>query len=261
MKMINNTMKKREKKGQVTIFIIIAIAIIAVAVLIYMFYPKLKSEFSSSSNNPYEMLQSCLQDDLTAAVNTLSLKGGSVRPEHYIVYNSENIEYLCYTSEFYKTCVMQQPMLKAHIEKEIELETEQNVKDCFKGIEEAFNKKGYSVNLKEGGTEVELLPKRIVIRFNHTMILSKSETETYGKFSVVLNNNLYELISIANSILNFEARYGDAETTAYMNYYHDLKVEKKKQIEGSKIYILTDSNTGSKFQFASRSVAWPQGYE
>jgi len=77
---------------------------------------------------------------------------------------------------------------------------------------------------------------------------------------VILNNNLYELVSIVNSILNWEARYGDSETTIYMNYYHDLKVEKKKQSDGSTIYILTDRNTLDKFQFASRSVAWPPGY-
>ena len=76
----------------------------------------------------------------------------------------------------------------------------------------------------------------------------------------MLNNNLYELVSITNSILNWESKYGDAETTVYMNYYHDLKVEKMKQSEGTTVYILTDKNNENKFQFASRSVAWPPGY-
>ena len=44
-----------------------------------------------------------------------------------------------------------------------------------------------------------------------------------------------------------------------MNYYHDLKVEKNKQTDGSTIYILTERDTENKFQFASRSVAWPPG--
>jgi len=254
--MTTNIMKK---KGQVTIFVIIAIVIVALAVLIYFLYPKIKSSVSSS-DNPYEVLRSCLQEDLVKASEELSLRGGSINPEHYIVYNGENIEYLCYTNEFYKTCVMQQPMLKDHVEKEIELETRNKVKECFSSVEETFKKKGYTVNLKSGGTEVELLPKRVVMRFNHTLTLTKGETKNYDKFSVVLNNNLYELISIANSILNFEARYGDSETTAYMNYYKDLKVEKKNQLDGSTIYILTDRNTQNKFQFASRSVAWPPGY-
>ena len=66
-------------------------------------------------------------------------------------------------------------------------------------------------------------------------------------------------MSIANSILSMEVQFGDSETTIYMNYYHDLKVEKKKQTDGTTIYILTDRITGDVFQFASRSIAWPPG--
>ena len=127
-------------------------------------------------------------------------------------------------------------------------------------MEKNFQKKGYTVNLRSGGMQVELLPKRIVLNFNHSLTLTKEGSDSYDKFSVFVNNNLYELISIANSIIQWETRYGDAETTAYMTYYRDLKVEKKLQQEGTKVYILTDRNKGNKFQFASRSIAWPPGY-
>ena len=85
------------------------------------------------------------------------------------------------------------------------------------------------------------------------------DSERYEKIVVVVDKNVYELMSIANSILNMELKYGDSETTTYMNYYHDLKVEKLKQSDGTTIYILTNRDTGEKFQFASRSVAWPPG--
>ena len=115
------------------------------------------------------------------------------------------------------------------------------------------------LNLQALDLNVELLPKRIVVTFNRSLTLTKEESQKYSSFVVILNNNLYELVSIANSILNWEARYGDSETTTYMDYYHDLKVEKKKQSDGTTIYILTDRNNQNKFQFASRSIAWPPG--
>lgn len=245
----------KSKHGQVTIFIIIAIVVVALAVLIYMFYPQIKTGLGLEEKNPYQFIQSCLDTDLKNTIETLSLHGGSIAPEHYIVYNGENIEYLCYTNEFYKSCVMQQPMLKEHIEKEIETNIKGKAEECFDELE-----KTYEGSLRKGGFEIELLPKRVIVSFNHSLTLTGEESKTYDKFRIVLDNNLYELISISNSILNWEARYGDAETTSYMNYYHDLKVEKKKQIDGSKIYILTDRNNENKFQFASRSVAWPPGY-
>ena len=252
--------QKSEKKAQVTIFIIVAIAIVAAGVLIFLLYPQLRITLGFVEENPPEFIQNCIEEEIVNNINKLSLQGGSLAPEHYIMYDEEKIEYLCYTTEYYKTCVMQQPMLKEHIESEIENEIKDKVKKCFDDLEESYEKKGYTVNLKRGGENIELLPKRIIATFNYSLTLTKEDSQSYNLFRVVVNNNLYELVSVANSILNWEAHYGDAETTIYMNYYHDLKVEKKKQSDGSTVYILTDRNTGDKFQFASRSVAWPSGY-
>ena len=126
-------------------------------------------------------------------------------------------------------------------------------------MKKSLENQGYDVNLKKGDTVVELLPKKISATFNSELTLTKDSAKRYEKINVVLNNNLYELTSIADSILNWEARYGNAETTLYMNYYRDLKVEKLLQGDGSKIYILTDRNSGDKFQFATRSVVMPPG--
>ncbi len=250
---------KKDVKGQTTIFIIIGIIIVALAVLIYFLYPKIRTGVGGVEN-PYTFIQSCLEDKITDVVDILSLTGGSVSPVHYIIYNGEKIEYLCYTNEYYKTCVMQQPFLKEHIEEEIRKEINIESGKCFDNLKKSYENKGYSIELRRGSMAVELLPKRIVVNFNNTMTATKDSTEKYESFRVIVNNNLYEFVSIANSILNWEARYGDAETTLYMTYYKDLKVEKKVQEDGSTIYILTDRNNGNKFQFASRSVAWPPGY-
>ncbi len=250
-----------DKRAQVTIFIIIAVIIVAAAILIYSFYPQIKTSFGIEEKNPQSYIQSCIESDIKEAADNLSLQGGSLVPENYILYNNEKIEYLCYTGEYYKTCVVQQPMLKGHIESEIKGYIKEKAESCFNSMEESYRKKGYNINLKRGLTIVELLPQKIVSVFNYSLVLTKGEdSEKYDSFRVVLDNNLYELVSIANSILEWEATYGEAETTFYMDYYHNLKVEKIKQSDGTAIYILTDRNKGDKFQFASRSVAWPPGY-
>ena len=247
------------KRGQVTIFIIIAVIIVVLGILVFLFYPQIKTSLGIESKNPSQFIQECMEDKVKETVKTLSLHGGSIDPGHYILYDNTQIEYLCYTGEYYQTCIMQQPMLKQHIEEEIKNEISNEANNCFDSLKKSYEKKAYNVNLKKNSMNVELLPKRIIVNFNNTLTLTKDSTERFDKFNVILNNNLYELVTITNSILNWEARYGDSETTIYMNYYHDLKVEKKKQSDGSTIYILTDRNTLDKFQFASRSVAWPPG--
>ena len=247
------------KRAQVTIFIIIAIVIVVGGVLIYAFFPQIKSTLGGEVKNPQTFILECVEDEIEDAVEKISLQGGSIEPEHYILYNDEKIEYLCYTEENFKLCMIQRPLLKRHIEREIKNEIDDTVRDCFNSLKKSYVKRGYSVDLKEGPTKVELLPNRIVSTFNYSLTLTKEDSERYDSFSVVVNNNLYELISIANNILKWEATLGDAEPTMYMAIYSYLKIEKPLP-EDTKIYILTNKKSGEKFQFASRSLVSSKGY-
>ncbi len=251
---------KNAYKGQVTLFIILAIVVVVFSVVIYMFYPQLKITLGGGAKNPTEFIQLCLEDKINENVELLSLQGGSLNPEHYFLYNNEKVEYLCYTNSYYEPCVMQQPFLRQHIEDELKESVNELSRECFEEMKKSYERRGYNVKLNLGEETFRLFPERVVANFNHTLTLTKEDSERYKEFSIVINNNLYELVSIAISILNFETKYGDSETTTYMNFYHDLKVEKKKQGDGTTVYILTNRDTGEKFQFASRSYIWPSGY-
>jgi len=251
---------KKNKSAQVTIFVVIAIAIVAIIIILYLLFPKIKSNIGFESKNPSNNLQNCLEEEIKKNVEIISAQGGSLNPENYIAYQGEKIEYLCYTNEYHAPCIMQKPVLDNSIENEIKKGIDNKVKECLNSMKKTYEKKGYNVILKSGKIDVELLPKRIVVTLNNSISLTKQNSEKYDSFKIIVNNNLYELISITNSILNWETRYGDVEVTNYMDLYHDLKVEKKKQIDGSTIYILTDRNNLNKFQFASRSFAWPPGW-
>jgi hypothetical protein len=249
------------RRGQVTIFIIIAIIIVAGALLVYSFFPDIQKNFGLTVQSPQQFIQSCIEGEIRDSVGLLSSQGGSLEPQHYILYNDEKIEYLCYTNEFYKNCVMQQPLLKEHIESEILGKINTDVDKCFSSLKASYEGRGYNVAMTSGKKTIELLPQKVISTFNYSLTLTKGEdVQRYNSFNVVVNNNLYELIAIGNSILGWETTYGDSETTTYMNYYHNLKVEKKIQGDGTTIYILTDRNTEDKFQFASRSVVMPPGY-
>ena len=129
------------KRGQVTIFIIVAILIIVIGALIYMLSPGLRSAIGQDPNNPYEFIKTCLEEDVENNIALVSSQGGSMDPEHYYLYADTNIEYLCYTNEAYETCIIQQPMLKQHVEKEIKSSLESLVDQCFYSMEESFDKK------------------------------------------------------------------------------------------------------------------------
>jgi hypothetical protein len=251
------------KRSQVTIFIIIALIVIALALLVYFLWPEIIPFPNSRTENPSGFLSDCLEEDLKNTIQIVSSQGGTLNPENYILHQGEKVDYLCYTAEYYETCVMQRPLLKSHIESEIKADIQPVSENCLTELRQEFQRKGYEV-FGGGEINVELLPNLVIVNFPG-LTLNKEGSASYDNIRVVVNNNLYELLSISNTILNSEATYGDAETTRYMTWYSWLKVEKYKQTDGSTIYVLTDRDSNiegeeDKFQFASRSVAWPPGY-
>src|SRR3989344_7255597 len=105
------------KKGQVAIFIMIAIVIVAVILAVFL-YPRASIE-STSEFTPTSYLKSCIEPDVKRSLEVLGKNGGYLQPEGFLEYKSEKIKYLCYVSEYYKTCTIQQPLLKEQVEKEL----------------------------------------------------------------------------------------------------------------------------------------------
>ncbi len=251
--------RRGDKKGQVTIFVILAIVLIALIALAYLFYPEISSRISTNIDNPSAFIQSCLEEEITETVSTLSIQGGFLEPAPFILHEGEKIQYLCYTENYYDTCVVQKPLLTRQIEKEIKEGIKNQADDCFEQLKEGYENRGYETSFEYGTYEVQLLPKRIFITFNHTLNVERTDSQRFEDFSVSVNNNLFELISIADSIIDLESIYGDATSQLYMDLYHDLKVQKREPEYGTTLYILTDRPTGNIFQFASRSVVFPPG--
>lgn len=254
----NDFFKELRKQGQVTIFVIIALLIVGIALLLLL-WPKIKTTFVKEIN-PQDYIKSCTEEYVQEAVNLASKRGGSISPAHAVTFGGEKIEYLCYTNEFYKTCVMQQPLLKQHVEYEIVNAIKPRIEGCITELKGQLEKRGYTVTSNRPDVSASIIPENININIKLGMSVAKEKSVNYDVVTVSVKNRLYDLILISTSILNFEARLGDSDPLNYMFYYPDLKIQKLKQDDGTKIYILEDRETGQIFQFASRSLSWPAGY-
>lgn len=251
----------KSKKGQVTIFIIIGLMIVVAAFLIYLFLPKIKTIIGGEKLTPQSYIQSCLDSDFKDIVKKISLQGGMMNPTFFTLYDEEKIRNLCYTAEYGVLCTIQEPQLKSTIELEITNAIKEKVDFCFNSLKESYQKKGYVFELEKGEEKTELLLKKIILKLDYSLTLTKGESEKYDSFSIILNNNLYELQTLANNIIQFESNYGDSDVTMYMDYYPEFKIQKYLLGDGTKIYTVMDRKTENKFQFASRSLVYgPGGY-
>ena len=184
-----------------------------------------------------------------------------MNPEGFIIYQDTKIKYLCYNAEYYKTCVVQQPMLINHVEKELKNALTQKAQQCFNNLKVEYEKRRYDVNSPNIEFNVLIEPGKLKAVFLADISIAKgNEFQSFNNFEVIEINEMYELLSIAQSIIDFESTYGDSETTLYLQYYPNLKIEKTKLSDGSKIYRLSNVVTKDEFTFASRSLSWPPGY-
>lgn len=250
---------KRCKKGQITIFVIIAVII--VGIIAFMFLPQIKNIITTT---PAELVpKDCIQDAVLPALNTAMLQGGAFNPKLYYLYEDKKVDYLCYTGEWYKTCNMQKPFLKQSIESELTANVSGEIQKCIAKMTTQLQNKGYSVQVSGNKNPIiSIVPSKIIVSFNMTMNLQKGEekmTFNPGRFQTDIDSNSYEIIMVASSIQNFEARFGDSAPESYMSFYPDMRVQKLKQSDGTKIYIVSDRNTEEKLVFATRSLAWPPG--
>lgn len=249
-----------QKRGQTTVFIILAIVIVVFGILIYFFYPQVSSALGFSVA-PSAFMSECIQSEVLSGVDLLSKQGGYANPEGYITYEGQNVKYLCYTSQYYIPCYVQQPLLRAHFEQELAQLLKTKAESCATELENYYKSRGYTVSRDgETGVSVTIVPEKISVVVSAPMTVTKENTQKFREFRFEEKSNMYSLLMTATSIIDFESTYGDSETTSYMQYYPNLKIQKNKLGDGSKIYTLSDVTSGESFTFASRSLAWPGGY-
>lgn len=255
--MVKKDMKSFAKKGQLAITIIIAIVIVAIVLVVFLF-PRLK--VFSSEVNPSAFLSKCIEPEVEDVVSVLSEQGGYNAPDNYVLYEGTQVQYLCYTAEDYKPCLVQQPLLVSHVENEIKSYVQPKARQCVEDLREEYERKGYDVQTTPGEIEVSIVPGSIDVEFLSPMTVTKETTQSFQKFSVGLDSEIYDLLLIATSIIDFESKFGDSETTLYVQYYPDLTIDKIKRDDEGTIYKLSNVVTEDKFTFASRSLIWNPGY-
>jgi hypothetical protein len=156
---------------------------------------------------------------------------------------------------------MQVPLLKQDFEKQLNDYMKENVKNCLSTLKAEYERRGYSISLNENtNIAISIIPNSVFLEILSPITISKKSSQTFDKMRVVVQSGIYNMLMISTSILNWEARYGDSAPEIYMNYYPGVKIEKLKQSDGTKIYILTDRSTLEKFTFATRSLSWPPAY-
>ena len=249
--------KMKLKKGQVSIFIILGILIVLVLLILFSRDAGFDTIFAKQS--PYQEIEGCAQTAIQEGLDILMLQGGVIESENYFMYEGKKIDYVCYSENEYENCIMQKPILTNTIRDELVKYSTPKIKSCLNSVKSSLESRGYSVVMRDPEIVIDLVPDNVLVDMNLGLRIEKTGVESFDHIRTGIKSKIYNFALITSSISQWETRYGDSETLNYMLYYPSLKVEKKKQSEGTTIYILTDRDSNEKFYFASRSIAVPAG--
>jgi len=253
---LNNLDLSRPKRSQLTIFIIIGIIIV---IGILAFFLVVKPKYITPSGQGFGF-ENCVRDAIEQEVNGLGLQAGFGNPEFYSLYQDNKVGYLCYTNLYYQPCVMQKPFLIPHFQNELKTKIRERVDQCYSDSIAQLNSEGYEVTSGVVDYNVSLEPGKMKVNINAPTSISRESSQRYQKFNIDFSSPVYDMLMIATSLLQYEAKYGDADISSMMFLYPDFIIDTIRRDDGTTIYLITDKATQTKFQFASRSYAFPAGY-
>ncbi len=253
----------RNKRGQITIFIILAIVIVA-GIGIYLLISNkvitVKPTYKSSEN-PQNYISDCVSGIVREKVTPILKQGGYANPKLYITYNDINTSYLCYTILNYYTCINQEPLYITHLEKEIKQNIKNEIENCFQTLSEDYKKKNIAVNMGETGeVNVELQDRKIAVTITKDVSLNdKGDIKDFKEFKAIINSPAYNLARVAMEMVSQEAIFCNSQYLGYQTLYPWVKIKRTDVKSESKIYNIIDRETGLELNMAVRSCSLPAG--
>jgi len=252
-------MNFKQKRGQVAVYVIIALVIVIAVAAIFLYSRIKPTAVEDVAASPEKYMESCLKPLIVDEIKARALHGGDIDPEAFILYKNQKIKYLCYTSDNYKTCVVQEPLIKERMEEKVSGSMQSEAEKCVVLLAQALENQGYSVSKTNTKADVMINPDKISVVVNSPMTVTKENSRNYQSFKFDIPSKYYEVLYIASSIVDYEATFGDSETTDYLRFYPDISIEKNQIDNSVTIYKITNFETNESFSFASRSLPWPPG--
>lgn len=203
----------REKRGQVTLFIIIAIVIIVAVAGYFIFKDKLipKAEIPRDIQPVYDSFLSCLKEKTLQGIDIAELRGGYIYlPEfesgsRYMPFSSEldflgnPIPYWYYVSG--NNIQKEKVPSKRDIESQIAMYLEKNIDECV------FNeyKSEFLINYKDVDARVNISKKKVRVNLDMDLnIQGKNESVIINHHEIEVNSFLGTLYNSAKKIYDYE---------------------------------------------------------
>ncbi|MBS3077386.1 hypothetical protein J4233_03885 [Candidatus Pacearchaeota archaeon] len=249
-------------KGQVTIWIIWALILVGVIVLFLFLQQEITTEVSGSGTEVGSFIGRCMEPSVREAEDIMLPRGGLLEKQNTVLFNFQEVEYLCVNMGFYEPCINQHPLLIREMEDELKEYLKPRVDICFNELKEYIEDRGEKFTFSQDyDFEVSVVPEKIVLDINrNTRYITKTGDENaLEEYRAEFPSGAHGLATVALEIAAQEATYCYFESTGYSLYYPRYKISRHQLSYPVKIYTINDTMTNEYMMIAIRSCAMPAG--
>lgn len=252
-------MRKGEKRGQVTIFIILGVLIVVLITLFVILKNPSGTANVETEAGIKETLQSCVSDAVEKKI-TISLEnGGRLNSEKGIMYQGKHYNYLCHIGNYYSPCYNLFPIMEEDLEKDIRNSTLDDVRDCFDGLKGELEDRGFSVDGGSTNYSIDILLGRVDLTIRKKIQVTRDGASNYYEnFDTSFISSSHELIRVVRDIVGSESTFCTFEYMGYMNLEPRLDIQRINYKE-SKLYWVKDRVSNQEIKFAIRTCVSPPG--
>jgi len=252
----------KNTRGQVTIFIIIAVLIIAV-ISLFLYFRTDVIKPSETSGTPEANIEGgmkiCMNKKIMEGAALIGDRGGyfasplnkTFKFTDETKYSS--FPYLCYIQNYYETCTIQYGSLLRDVNDNLKKYLERDIRNCMDETVNSLESKGYTVDVKDEGFTLEVIPENIKINMLTKIKLTyQGQTKNYENFNFKVKSALWDNVALANRIINSESIYCYFDSAGLSLLYPKFEIKKVVSSDSSTLYRITNLETGEKFRFAVR---------
>jgi len=243
------------KRGQVTLYIIVGIIIVILASLI-IFNKQLGLDQvvlpgRGLDFNPItEHIMDCTVEAATLPIYEIALKGGSLSPASYRLYEGVTVSYLCYNMKDTPQCYNKMLTIN-NMEQELQDVINFNMLQCLNLNQ--FNTLFGSDDVTWQGnpsSEVTIQNKNVQVKVILPVTLSDGQnTLTESEFITNLNYPLGDLYEVSQDIIDVETQFGEFDQLLYMLGKNGDYTIYKQRPYPDKIYKIKLRDGDLVFQF------------
>jgi hypothetical protein len=263
IKIKNSLVDFKIKKAQITIYIILAIVLVAVILLFLLLQRGIITQTFGGKAEIDSFISSCIGPSVREAENVMLPRGGLLEKHNTILYNFQEVEYLCANMGFYERCINQHPLLIREMEDELKDYLKPRIDICFNELKKEIEDRGEKFSFAQDyDFEVSVVPESIVVDIerNSKYVSKTGEESNVEEYRADFPSAAHGLATVALEIAAQEATYCYFESTGYSLYYPRYKIVRHQTSTPVKIYTINDTQTDGFMMIAIRSCAMPAGF-